>query len=45
MQEQYNEGVLHIPQSSSIIVTLSSDCLVSYQVTRLGRGSSLSANV
>ena len=25
-----NEGVLHIPQSSSITGTLQSDCLVSY---------------
>ena len=29
-----NEGVLHIPQSSSITGTSLSDCLVSYQDTR-----------
>ena len=29
-----NEGTLHIPQSSSIIRTSPSDCLVSYQDTR-----------
>ena len=31
-----NEGVLHIPQSSSITGSSSSDCLVSYQDTRCG---------
>ena len=33
-----NEGVLHIPQSSSIAGTSPSDCLVSYQDTRCGVG-------
>ena len=31
-----NEGVLHIPQSSSITGTAPSDCLVSHQDTRYG---------
>ena len=31
-----NEGVLHIPQSSSITGTLPSDCLVSYPGHSLG---------
>ena len=34
-----NEGVLCIPQSSSIIGTLPSDCLVSYPGHSLGGGS------
>ena len=34
-----NEGVLHIPQSSSIIGTLPSDCLVSYPGHLLREGS------
>ena len=33
-----NEGVLRIPQSSSIAGTSPSDCLVSYQDTRWGGG-------
>ena len=33
-----NKGVLRIPQSSSITETSPSDCLVSYQDTRLGVG-------
>ena len=32
-----NEGVLHIPQSSSITGTSLSDCLVSYTGQSLGR--------
>ena len=34
-----NEGVLRIPQSSSITGTSPSDCLVSYQDTRWREGS------
>ena len=34
-----NEGVLHIPQSSSITETSPSDCLVSYPGHSLGGGS------
>ena len=34
-----NEGVLHIPQSSSIIGTSPSDCLVSFQGHSLEVGS------
>ena len=34
-----NEGVLHIPQSSSITGTLTSDCLVSYPGHSLVEGS------
>ena len=34
-----NEGVLHIPQSSSITGTSPSDCLVSYPEYSLGGGS------
>ena len=33
-----NEGVLHIPQSSSMTGTSPSDCLVSYQDTLWGEG-------
>ena len=33
-----NKGVLRIPQSSSIIGTSSSDCLVSYTGHSLGKG-------
>ena len=40
-----NEGVLCIPQSSSITGTSPSDCLVSYPGHLLGRGSYLSAEV
>ena len=40
-----NEGVLHIPQSSSITGTSPSDCLVSYQGHLLGEGSYPSAEV
>ena len=35
-----NEGVLHIPESSSITGTSASDCLVSYPGHSLGRGQS-----
>ena len=34
----YNEGVLHIPQSPSITGTSSSDCLVSYLGHSFGGG-------
>ena len=40
-----NEGVLRIPQSSSITGTSPSDCLVSYPGHLLGEGSYLSAEV
>ena len=40
-----NEGVLYIPQSSSITGTSPSDCLVLYQDTRWGAGGYLSAEV
>ena len=38
-----NEGVLHIPQSSSTAVTSLSDCLVSYPGHSFGGGSYPSA--
>ena len=40
-----NEGVLSIPQSSSITGTSPSDCLVSYPGYLLGRGSYPSAEM
>ena len=40
-----NEGVLRIPQSSSITATSRSDCLVSYPGHSLGGGSYPSAEV
>ena len=40
-----NEGVLSIPQSSSITGTSPSDCLVSYPGHSLGRGSYLPAEM
>ena len=40
-----NEQVLRIPQSSNITVSLSSDCLVSYQDTRWQGGAYPSVEV